>query len=158
MSTIAVGTLWDGRLQLWAITANGGMMSRYQTRAPTNVSSWSGWYDFLAVRGSGPGPLPGQAVDIAVAQLADRTLQLWATTTNGGLFRTGQTGNLQDAEFGSDWTPWHDFRNEPARYPPEPKNVPEPWEFQGGTAPGDQQARDEQNDPSDNFGPGEHRN
>jgi hypothetical protein len=50
MSAIAAGELLDHRLQVWMVTDAGGVITRYQTKSPTDISAWSSWFNFLEDR------------------------------------------------------------------------------------------------------------
>ena len=113
---VAVASLPDGRLQLWATTDGGGLQTTSQTTTDPNAA-WSGWSDFLAdMYPSPPNPFrppnpfspflfPGKVTGVAVAPLPDGRLQLWATTDGGGLLTTSQTPTNQYAA----WSGWQPF-------------------------------------------------
>jgi hypothetical protein len=93
MSRIAVASLPDGRLQLWASTGQG-LLSTWKLTTDPNAG-WSGWAD--------AGPLSGNVTSLAVAPLPDGRLQLWAGTGQG-LFTTWKLTTDPNA----DWSGWAD--------------------------------------------------
>ena len=97
---LAVAPLSDGRLELWAATSDGGLYTTWKTQADPNAT-WTGWSDFLAE----VGPLPAGIAQLAVAPLTDGRLELWAATSDGGLFTTWKTQVNPNAT----WTGWSDF-------------------------------------------------
>jgi hypothetical protein len=92
--------LSDGRLELWATNAAGGLFTTWKTTTDPNAT-WTPWSDFLAE----VGPLAGGARQVAVAPLSDGRLELWATNAAGGLFTKWKTTTDPNAT----WTPWSDF-------------------------------------------------
>ena len=75
---VAVAPLSDGRLELWATTANGGLFTTWKNQADPNAN-WSGWSNFLTEVGS----VPAGVSRATVARLQDKRLELWVTTVNG---------------------------------------------------------------------------
>ena len=109
MSRIACGRLPDGRLEFWAVTAQGGLVTTWkQTTDPD--ADWAGSSDFLAEVGA----LPGAVTAVAVAALSDGRLELWAATSLGGLFSTWKLTTDPNA----DWAPWFDFLAHRGGFPP----------------------------------------
>lgn len=100
---VAVARLSDRRLELWATTANGGLLTTWKTQTNANAT-WSGWSDFLAE----VGPISAGVAHVAVAPLPDGRLELWATSTNGGLFTTWKTQTNPNAA----WSAWNNFLTE----------------------------------------------
>ena len=80
---VAVGSLPDGRLELWAIDPAGGLFTTWKVSAAPNAG-WAPWSDFLAEVGS----LPNGVQQAAVAPLPGGRLELWAIDPAGGLFTT----------------------------------------------------------------------
>jgi hypothetical protein len=100
VTSVAVASLSDGRLELWASTAQGGLVTTWKLTTDPNAD-WAGWSDFLAE----VGPLPGAVTSVAVASLSDGRLELWASTAQGGLFTTWKLTTDPNA----DWAGWSDF-------------------------------------------------
>jgi len=103
VSALTVAPLTDGRLELWASTANGGLFSTWKTTTDPNAT-WSGWADFNAEVGA----LPAAVSALTVAPLTDGRLELWASTANGALFSTWKTTTDPNAT----WSGWADFNAE----------------------------------------------
>ncbi|MBX3668688.1 MAG: hypothetical protein KF778_09835 [Rhodocyclaceae bacterium] len=97
---VAMAPLPDGRLEGWAVTANGGLFSTWKLDTDPNAD-WASWSDFL----SEVGPLPRAITDVAVAPLSDRRLELWASVAQGGIFTTWKLTTDPNA----DWADWSDF-------------------------------------------------
>jgi predicted acylesterase/phospholipase RssA len=106
MTSLAVASLSDRRLQFWIGTSALGTTEKISLDA---ASEWSTISDFLAE----VGPLSGAVAALAVAPLSNGALQLFASTANGGLFSTWQTTTDPD----SDWTGWEDFTVEVGALP-----------------------------------------
>ena len=100
VSTMATAPLSDGRLEAWAVTDTGGLVSTRQV-ATNSRADWAPWFDFLAYRQG----LPAAVRQVAMARLPDNRLEAWAVTANGGLFSTWKVSTDPDA----DWEPWFDF-------------------------------------------------
>jgi hypothetical protein len=100
VATVAIAPLSDGSLELWASTAQGGLFTTWKLNNDPNAD-WAGWSDFLAE----VGPLPGAVTGVAVAPLSDGSLELWASTAQGGLFTCWKFNNAPDAG----WAGWSDF-------------------------------------------------
>ncbi len=100
MSRIAVAPLSDGRLELWAGNAQGGLFTSWKLTSDPDAD-WAGWSDFLAE----VGPIPGGVASVAVAPLTDGRLELWLSTTQGGLFTSWKLTTDPNA----DWSGWSDF-------------------------------------------------
>ena len=100
MKEIAVAPLSDGRLQIWAIGAQGGILSSRKVNAGANAD-WTDLDNFLI----DVGPLPAAAAHVAVAPLSDGRLELWVTLADGRLFTAWQ--NQTDPVVA--WTGWTDF-------------------------------------------------
>src|SRR5438034_1118427 len=92
VNQVAVAPLPDGRLELWASDAQGGLFSTWKTSTDPNAT-WSGWSDFLAE----VGPLAAGARALAVAPLSDSRLELWVTDGQSGLFSTWKTSTDPNA-------------------------------------------------------------
>jgi hypothetical protein len=99
-TSLAVAALADGRLELWVASANGGLFSTWKLQRDSNAA-WSAWGDFSTEAGS----LPSSITSLAVAPLSDGRLELWAATSNGGLFSSWKAHTSPTA----DWTAWADF-------------------------------------------------
>jgi hypothetical protein len=100
VTALAVAPLPDGRLELWASTADGGLFSCWKTTTDPNAT-WTGWADFAADAGA----LPAAVTALAVAPLPDGRLELWASTADGGMFSCWKTTTDPNAT----WTGWADF-------------------------------------------------
>ena len=100
MKEIAVAPLSDGRLQVWAIDAQGGILSSRKVNSGANAG-WTDLDNFLI----DVGPLPAGATHVAVAPLSDGRLELWVTLADGRLFTAWQ--NQTDPVVA--WTGWTDF-------------------------------------------------
>jgi hypothetical protein len=93
---IAAGDLPDGRIQVFAIQANGQIESRWKTSADPN-SGWTQWSSFQS---------PGGAVtSIAVGYLSDKWIQLFATKADGSVVSCWKVSTDPNAG----WTPWSPF-------------------------------------------------
>ena len=104
----AVAPLPDGRLELWAIDAAGGLFTTWKVSTVPNAG-WAPWTDFLAEVGS----LPNGVQQVAVAPLPDGRLELWAIDAAGGLFTTWKVSAAPNAG----WAPWTDFLAEVGSLP-----------------------------------------
>ena len=100
VTAVAVAPLPDGRLELWAATAQGGLFSTWKLTTDPNAD-WAPWFDFLAYRGG----LPAGVQQVAMAPLPDGRLEAWVVTANGGLFSTWKL----DTDPNADWASWSDF-------------------------------------------------
>jgi hypothetical protein len=100
VTALTVAPLSDGRLELWASTANGGLFSTWKVNGDPN-GNWSGWADFIAEVGT----LPAAVTALTVGRLPDARLELWASTANGGLFSTWKT----TTDPNGNWSGWADF-------------------------------------------------
>jgi len=100
VTTLTAAPLSDGRLEIWASTANGGLFSSWKTTTDPDAP-WTGWADFIAE----VGPLPAATTALTVAPLPDGRLELWVSTANGGLFSAWKVTTDPDAA----WTGWSDF-------------------------------------------------
>lgn len=100
---VAVARLPDGRLQLWAATSEGDLLTTWKTQTNANAN-WSVWSSFLAE----VGPITTGVAHVAVAPLPDGRLELWATSTDGGLFTTWKTQTNPNAP----WSAWSNFLSE----------------------------------------------
>lgn len=101
---IGVAPLSDGRLELWVTTATGQMFTTWKATTHPDAD-WVPWWNFLASSNGLPGPLPAGAIDLAVAPLSDKRLEVWAATATGQLFTTWKVTTHPDA----DWAPWVEF-------------------------------------------------
>lgn len=97
---VMAASLPDGRLELWAVTRNGGLFSTWKVSTDPNAN-WAPWVDFLAEVGL----LAGGVLQVTATSLPDGRLELWAVTRNGGLFSTWKV----DADPNANWAPWVDF-------------------------------------------------
>jgi hypothetical protein len=111
---VAVAPLPDGRLELWAVTQSGGILSSWK-ETPDPNANWAQWFDFLAYR---PG-LPAPVRQVAMAPLQDGRLEAWAVTSNGDLFSTWKV----DTDPNADWEPWMDFIAEVGALPAPVRSV-----------------------------------
>jgi hypothetical protein len=102
--SVAVAPLPDGRLELWAADAQGGLFTTWKVD-PHPDANWAPWSNFLAEVGGLPAPVH----DIAVAPLQDGRLHLWVTDANGGLFTTWKLTADPNAAWAA---PWWDFLSE----------------------------------------------
>jgi hypothetical protein len=105
---VAAARLPDGRLELWAVDAAGGVSTTWKLTTQPNAS-WAPWSDFLAEVGA----LPSGARQVAVAALPDARLELWAVDEAGGLFTTWKLTTAPNAS----WAPWEDFQAEVGALP-----------------------------------------
>lgn len=107
---VAAAPLSDGRLQLWAVSGQGGLYSTWQLNTDPNAT-WAGpWHDFLREIGTLPRGAPQQ---VAAARLSDGRLQLWAIDGDGGLYSTRKSSSDPNAR----WEPWSDFLGEVGALP-----------------------------------------
>jgi hypothetical protein len=111
---VMAASLPDGRIELWAVTRNGGLFTTWKVNTDPN-SNWAPWTDFLAEVGA----LPGGALQVTAAALPDGRLELWAVTTGGGVFSTWKV----DAGANANWTPWIDFLAEVGPLPAPVRQV-----------------------------------
>jgi hypothetical protein len=103
MKRLAVAPLSDGRLELWARTDQGQLLTTWKTVVNPDAT-WTAWSDFLAE----VGPLASTATALAVAPLGDGRLQFWVSTDQGQLLTTWKTTIDPDAP----WVGWSDFLTE----------------------------------------------
>jgi len=92
-SKVAVGELSDGRLQVFEITADGRLRSRWKISTDPN-SAWTGWVYST--------DLPAPFQSIAVGKLPDRRLQLFAVDVNGVSWSKWKV----TTDSNSTWTEW----------------------------------------------------
>ncbi len=102
VSQVSVAPLADGRLELWAVDAQGRLFTTWKSTTDPNAS-WVPWEDFLAEV-----PLSAQVSQVSVAPLADGRLELWAVDAQGRLFTTWKS----TADPNASWVPWEDFLGE----------------------------------------------
>jgi len=100
VTSIAVAPLSDGRLQLWAGTTAGQLLTTFKQTTDPNAG-WSAWSNF----GPGGVPIAGTITSLAVAPLEDGRLQLWAGTTAGQLLTTFK----QTTDPNAGWSAWSNF-------------------------------------------------
>jgi hypothetical protein len=98
-----VAPLSDGRLELWASAGDGRLYTTWKLDGDPNAA-WAPWYDFYG----DVGDLPGGAGELAVVQLMDRRLILWAIAGNGVIYASWKTSDDPNAG----WSPWSDFYGE----------------------------------------------
>jgi polysaccharide lyase-like protein len=108
MQDTSVARLPDGRLELWAALANGGLWTRWKVEPDPNAY-WTLWSDFIAEVGA----LPAGVRQVAVAPLSDGRLELWAALADGGLWTTWKL----DPDPNANWSPWVDFVGEVGALP-----------------------------------------
>lgn len=100
---VAVGTLPDGRLQLFAVDASGALQSTWKYTTDPN-SGWSAWSRLYT---AGPGALP--LTQAAVGSLPDGRLQLFVVDAAGNLQSTWKL----TADPNAGWAGWSPFSVEP---------------------------------------------
>jgi hypothetical protein len=103
VTSLIAAPLPDGRLQLWAASTDGGLFTTWKSSTDPNAL-WAAWSAFRL-----GGDKPADAItSLTAAPLPDGRLQLWAVTTDGGLFTTWKTSTDPNAVWVG-WTAWSDF-------------------------------------------------
>ena len=95
---IAACDLTDEQIQVFAIQADGTIMTRWKTSADPN-SAWTPWSNFQGIP-SGVG-----ATTICAGTLPDRRPQLFATDASQNTWSCWKTTTNPSAA----WTPWSAF-------------------------------------------------
>jgi hypothetical protein len=93
---IVAGDLEDGRIQVFAVQANGQTESRWKTSTDPN-SGWTAWSNFQTPAGG--------VTTISVGYLSDKRMQLFATEPDGITVSCWKTSTDPN----SGWTPWSAF-------------------------------------------------
>lgn len=94
---VTAGVHEDGRVEVFAVTAAGGIRNRYET-APG--AAWSGWADGFGPEGVGPA---GAVTAASVSRHADGRLEIFAVLADGSVrnrFETVANGA---------WSGWNEF-------------------------------------------------
>lgn len=94
---LAGGVHSDGRVEVFAVTAAGGIQNRFE---PAPNAAWTGWKDFSPAEGFGFGALTSS---VASARHADGRLEVFAVMSDGSIqnrFETAANGG---------WSDWNAF-------------------------------------------------
>jgi hypothetical protein len=89
--------LTSNQPQLWAVTGEGTLISTWQLAGTEAAPQWMPWQKF-------PGP-PGTLRSLMAANLLDGRPQLWAVTTESGIFTVHKNTTASD----SGWSAWEKF-------------------------------------------------
>jgi hypothetical protein len=94
-ASIAAGNLLDGRIQLWALTTKGNLVTTWKESVSSDAD-WKPWTSFaLPIAGLGG---TTTLIDLATGKLPDGRLQVFAVSKDGQVWTFWRSGE--------DWSDW----------------------------------------------------